>query len=131
MALDQRGIPMSRTNVFFLALLMSTLLWPASPNSFAQVMFNVPAPPGPPDKSIIKFNAAVKLMNRQQFAEAAEKFKEAAELKPSWSEAYFYEALALTHVEKFDEALPLLDKVLELRPKYQQAALEKAICLEH
>jgi tetratricopeptide (TPR) repeat protein len=116
-------------------LFAGALLLLSANTGFAQSMMSIPIPGQGystygGEASIIKFNAAVKLMNHQQYAEAAEKFKACIALNQKFIEAYFNYAICFMQMGKFQEALIVLNKAQEIRPKYADVYLQRAICFQ-
>src|SRR5688572_18542751 len=91
-----KELSMSRKRALSCLLMTGTLIAVSSASALGQSMMTI-STNADYDRSVALYNAGIKHMNKEQFAEAAEKFKEAAHLQPAWIEAYQSQAAALMY----------------------------------
>jgi serine/threonine-protein kinase len=89
----------------------------------------VPDPPVPPssaDPASDAINRGRDLMKNNEFAGAVQAFTKAADIRPSWVQAYLSRGNAYQKLEQFDAAIRDYSRAIRLEPKNFQAYLSRA-----
>jgi len=85
-----------------------------------------PPPANAPESAMEAFNRGRDMMKGNQFAEAVQAFTKAADIRPSWVQAYLSRGNAYLRLEQFDAAIRDYSRAIRIDPKNFPAYLSRA-----
>jgi tetratricopeptide (TPR) repeat protein len=91
-----------------------------------EVVSEPPAPPSSADPASDAFNRGRDLVKSNEFGEAVQAFTKAADIRPSWVQAYLSRGNAYQKLEQFDAAIRDYSRAVRLDPKNFQGYLSRA-----
>ncbi len=107
------------------------LVQPAPP-SFPRYLYLSPARPSPGNRPAAgrAFAQAQQFERDNQYQDALDSYREAAQLDPSWFEAQYNSGVIAYRVGDFDQALPAYEMALAIRPDSTDARYNFALALK-